>query len=65
MYSNDNWPKRRDGTNKTLGEMTLEEQDGVFELARRRLVARGDYGKAVVTAAISQVCHSLKREGVS
>lgn len=33
------WPKRPDGTNKTMGEMTPEERREQFEAAAQRLKA--------------------------
>jgi hypothetical protein len=36
------WPKHEDGTNKTVGEMTLEERRVVFLSAADRFAERGD-----------------------
>lgn len=34
-----NWPKREDGSNKTVGEMTSEEKREVFKASAARLKA--------------------------
>lgn len=37
--ANDNWPKRPDGSNKTVGEMTADERRAVMSAARERFLA--------------------------
>lgn len=38
--ADDNWPKRADGSNKTMGEMTREEQMVQWRRAAARFKAR-------------------------
>ncbi len=48
--SEDQWPKRDDGSNKTVGEMTPDERREVFKRSaerNRRLFERPDFQKAI------------------
>lgn len=44
----DDWPKRADGTNKTISEMTEEERRPILRAAflRSKLAARPEYADA-------------------
>lgn len=37
MQNDDNWPKRPDGTNKTMGEMSREEQREQWRKSAQRV----------------------------
>lgn len=47
------WPKRPDGSNKTVGEMTREERSAVFKAATARLKAEFEHPK--VQDAIARI----------
>lgn len=51
-----NWPKRDDGTNKTIGEMTAEERRAAFSASVERL--RAEFSNPHVIAGISAVLES-------
>lgn len=60
MSSPDNWPKRANGTNKTIGEMTRDEKDAVFAGAAARL--RAEMEDPAHQAAVQRVLENYGRD---
>lgn len=53
QMTDDNWPKRADGSNKSVGEMTKDEARQVFRDAGKRLEA--EFNRPAVKAQLARI----------